>query len=374
MPPHARRTTLATIARAAGVSVATVSKVVNDRSDVAPQTRARVQELLRQHDYLAPVFRHTEPAKNPTIEVQFNGDLKTYSAEALEGIIDAAAELGASVVISKSAPPAPHWARDLVSAGRRALIAVTSMYTAAHVKELARAGLPLVVLDPLHLPHSRIHSVGATNFAGGLAATEHLIRLGHRRIGYLGGPAMAVCNQARMHGYRAALEAAGAPTPAAYVRHGAFTHQAGLLGAAALLGLDEPPTAIFTGNDEIALGAIEAARTRGLRIPEELSVVGFDDTLLARMASPSLTTVHQPLREMGGVALRTALRLANGERTESHHIELATELVVRASTAPPVEEAPARTRARSRTARIREVPAADSPAPSPRCDGRAEEA
>ncbi|WP_327657347.1 LacI family DNA-binding transcriptional regulator [Streptomyces sp. NBC_00483] len=334
MPPHARRTTLATIAREAGVSVATVSKVVNDRSDVAPGTRARVLELLHEHDYLAPVFRHTETAENPTIEVQFNNDLKTYSAEALEGIVDAAAELGASVVISKSAP-APHWARDLVSAGRRALIAVTSMYTAAHVKELTRAGLPLVVLDPLHLPHSRVHSVGATNFAGGLAATEHLLRLGHRRVGYLGGPTLAVCNQARMHGYRAALEAAGAPTPAAYVRHGEFTHRTGLLGAAALLDLDEPPTALFAGNDEIALGIIEAARSRGLRVPEDLSVVGFDDTLLARMVSPPLTTVRQPLREMGGIALRTALRLANGERVESHHIELATELVVRASTGPP---------------------------------------
>jgi LacI family transcriptional regulator len=146
---------------------------------------------------------------------------------------------------------------------------------------------------------------------------------------------MAVCNQARMHGYRAAMEAEGAPVPDAYVRPGEFTYETGLLGAAALLDLEEPPTAIFTGNDEIALGVIETTRARGLRIPEDLSVVGFDDTHLAQMASPPLTTVRQPLREMGGAALRTALRLANGEKVESHHIELATELVVRASTAPP---------------------------------------
>jgi LacI family transcriptional regulator len=120
-----------------------------------------------------------------------------------------------------------------------------------------------------------------------------------------------------------------------YVRPGEFTFQTGVLGAAELLDLFEPPTAVFAGNDEIALGVIETARTRGLCIPEELSVVGFDDTLLARMASPPLTTVRQPLREMGGVALRTALRLADGEKLESHHIELATELVVRTSTAPP---------------------------------------
>ena len=206
MRPNARRTTLADIAQAAGVSVATVSKVVNGRGDVAPHTRVRVQELLHQHDYLAPVFRHTEAVESPTIEVQFKGSLKSYVAETLEGIVDAAAESGASVVVSKAAG-APHWARDLVSAGRRAVIAVTSVHTAAHMKELARSGLPLVVLDPLHLPDSRVHSVGATNFAGGLSATRHLLSLGHRRIAYLGGPAMAVCNQARMHGYRAAMEA-----------------------------------------------------------------------------------------------------------------------------------------------------------------------
>ncbi|MEV0204543.1 LacI family DNA-binding transcriptional regulator [Streptomyces sp. NPDC050788] len=338
MPPNARRTTLADIARAAGVSVATVSKVVNGRGDVAPRTRARVLDLLHEHDYLAPVSRTFEAVERPTIEVQFQGSLKSYVARTLEGIIDSAAEEGASVVVSK-ASRAPHWARDLVAAGRRAVIAVTSVYTAAHLKELARANLPLVVLDPLHLPDSRVYSVGATNFSGGLAATRHLLSLGHRRVAYLGGPAMAVCNQARMHGYRAAMEAEGAPVPDTYVRPGEFTYETGVLGAAALLDLEEPPTAIFTGNDEIALGVIETARTRGLRIPEDLSVVGFDDTDLAQMASPPLSTVRQPLREMGGAALRTALRLADHDKVESHHIELATELVVRASTAPPGKHA-----------------------------------
>jgi LacI family transcriptional regulator len=145
-----------------------------------------------------------------------------------------------------------------------------------------------------------------------------------------------------MHGFRAAMEAEGATVPDAYVRPGEFTYETGLRGAAALLDLVEPPTAIFTGNDEIALGVIETARSRGLRVPEDLSLVGFDDTDLAQMASPPLTTVRQPLREMGAAALRTALRLADGDKVVSHHIELATELVVRASTAPPAEEAPAR--------------------------------
>ena len=327
-----RRTTLAAVAQLAGVSVATVSKVVNGRSDVAPETRSRVRELLRRYDYVAPVARRGEGLAHPTVEVQFAGDLKPYVAEALGGVVDAAAELGVSVVISQP-EPGPRWARELVSMGRRALIAVTSVYNPAYLDALTQAGLPLVVLDPLHLPHADVNSVGPTNFAGGFAATQHLLALGHRRIAYLGGPAAAAANQARAHGYRAAMEARKVPVPDAYVRSGEFTYQTGMLGAAALLDLDTAPTAVFAGNDEIALGVIETARTRGLRVPEDLSVVGFDDTLLARVASPPLTTVRQPLREMGGVALRTALRLADGEKLESHHVELATELVVRDSAA-----------------------------------------
>lgn len=338
MPGPTRRTTLASVARTAGVSVATVSKVLNGRHDVAPHTRVRIQELLHEHDYVAPVLRRTEVPQRPTIELQFQGEFRSYGVETLEGIMDAAADLGVSIVISKPAH-GPHWARDLVLAGRRALISVTTVYTAAHLKALERARLPLVVLDPLHLPHTGVTSVGATNFAGGQAATQHLLALGHRRIAYLGGPAMAACNQARAHGYRAAMEAENTPIPRGYVRTGDFTYQSGLRGAAALLDRGERPTAIFAGNDEIALSVIEAARTHGLRVPIDLSVIGFDDTLPARMASPPLTTVRQPLREMGAVALRTALRLANGETIDSHHVELATELVIRDSTGRASEPA-----------------------------------
>jgi LacI family transcriptional regulator len=125
-----------------------------------------------------------------------------------------------------------------------------------------------------------------------------------------------------------------------YVSHGRFEYSDGVAGGAALLDLPQAPTAVFAGSDEMALGVVEAARERGLRIPEDLSIVGFDDTLLARMASPPLTTVRQPLREMGQVAVRTALRLVAGETIESHHVELATQLVVRSSTAPVVDGDP----------------------------------
>jgi LacI family transcriptional regulator len=334
-----RRATLANVAASAGVSVATVSKVLNGRDDVAPATRALVQEHLHEHDYVA---RRGRPAPPPAIELCFHGQLNAYHTEVLQGVVEAAADAGVAVVVSMrpreqrgsgvSRPAA--WARELATAGRQAAIVVTSELAAADLTALTRARMPVVVIDPLNLPSARVTSVGSTNFAGGLLATRHLLDLGHRRIAYLGGPVAAACNQARMHGYRGAMEAGGAPVPDGYVRTGRFSYEHGIAGGAALLALPDPPTAVLAGSDETALGVIEAARVRGLRIPEDLSVVGFDDTPVARLAAPPLTTVRQPLREMGAVAVRTALRLAAGERVDSHHVELATELVVRQSTAP----------------------------------------
>ncbi|MEU7878559.1 LacI family DNA-binding transcriptional regulator [Microbispora bryophytorum] len=335
MPPSRRRATLATVAASAGVSVATVSKVLNGRSDVAPETRSLVLSLLEQHDYVAPPQRRGEVAPD-TIEVEFDADLNAYSTEIVQGAVQAGADLDVAVVVSirRNADRTAGWARELVAAGRRALVAVTGELTSGQLAALSRARLPLVVIDPLNLPRARVTSVGSTNFAGGLAATQHLLGLGHRRVAYLGGPATATCNQARLHGYRAAMEAGDASVPPGYVRTGHFHYHDGMTGGTALLDLPEAPSAIFAGCDDIALGVLEAARARGLRVPEDLSIVGFDDTQIARMASPPLTTVRQPLREMGAVAVRTALRLAAGEQVESHHVELATELVVRGSTAP----------------------------------------
>jgi LacI family transcriptional regulator len=180
-----------------------------------------------------------------------------------------------------------------------------------------------------------VASVGPTNFAGGMSATEHLLRLGHRRVAYLGGPVGSLSNQARMHGFRAAMESAGVPVLPAHVRSASYCYADGAREAAAVLDVRPAPTAIVAASEEIAVGAIHAATARGLAVPDDLSVVGFDDTEIATMSTPQLTTVHQPLRELGAVALQTALRLAAGDTIESRHLELATHLVVRASTRPP---------------------------------------
>jgi LacI family transcriptional regulator len=329
MPSRSRRTTLATVAASAGLSVATVSKVLNGRSDVAPDTRSRVESLLVEHGYVPRLSRGHQAARSATVEVWVDGKLSAYATEIIKGAIEAGAESGVAVVVSHAkADGDTTWVRDLVAAGRRAMITLACEPTQA---ALSLAQLPVVVVDPMNPPISPMTSVGSTNFAGGLSATQHLLALGHRRIAYLGGPAHAASNQARMQGYRAAMEAAGVPVPSEYVRTAGFCYPDGIKEATALLDLPSPPTAVFAVSDECAIAAMQVARARGLCIPEDLSVVGFDDTEIATMTSPRLTTVRQPLREMGMVALRTALRLASGEKIESHHIELATELVIRES-------------------------------------------
>ncbi len=343
-PSRNGRATLAVVAASAGVSIATVSKVVNGRTDVAPATRKLVQQLLEQHDYVARRADPTRsaPLSTPSqrcVELLFRDDLNSYGLEVLQGVVDAGAAVGVGVIVSRRSntsesggPRSAAWVNDLVANRRTAVISVVDELTAADVKALARARLPLVVIDPTNQPRVHTTSVGSTNFAGGLTATQHLLGLGHRKIAYVGGPVTAACNQARMHGYRAAMEAVGAPVPAGYTRIGDFLYHDGITQGAALLELPDPPTAVFAGSDEMALGVMEAARSRGLRVPADLSVVGFDDTQVARMASPPLTTIRQPLREMGAVALRTAMRLAANEELDSHHVELATQLVERRST------------------------------------------
>lgn len=206
---------------------------------------------------------------------------------------------------------------------------------AAQRAQLTSRSIPFVVVDPAGDPGDDIPSVGAANWQGGLAATRHLTGLGHRRVGIIGEQARMMCSRARLDGYRAALETSGVPMDPALVREGEFNHEDGYTAALELLRLPEPPTAIFAGNDLQALGVYEAARELGLRIPQDLSVVGFDDLPLTRWIGPPLTTVRQPLIEMAETAARLVLDLGRGRQPATTRVDLATSLVVRSSTAPP---------------------------------------
>lgn len=340
-PAPAKRATLASVAASAGVSVATVSKVLNGRSDVAPSTRARVQTLLDEHAYVVPRLRRA-PESAREVELVVDHLFSAYTGEVLQGVLDAAVEHDVTLSISSRQsdaarqPETPSaWAQRLAATGRCAVLAITGELTRGQVTALERVRLPVVLVDPLDPQKAGVPSVGATNFTGGLAAGQHLLALGHRRIGYVGGALRAACNAARVGGLRAALEAEGLTLAGDLVTAGrVFDYDTGLEGGLHLLALPERPTAVFAGSDEVALGVVEAARRHGLRVPQDLSVIGFDDTHLATMGSPPLTTIRQPLTEMGALALRTLLRLVDGGAVESPHVALATRLVVRGSTAP----------------------------------------
>jgi LacI family transcriptional regulator len=340
------RPTLASIAAEAGFSLPTVSKVVNGRSDVAPETRDLIERLLDKHGYprQRAVARPSGRAgtrrayRSGLIDLVFNGLDSPWSAVILRGVEEfcSAHRIGAAVsaVRHGNARPAS-WTSTLASHDTDGVILVTSELTDDNLRRLRADQIPLVVVDPANMPDPDVPSVGATNWAGGLAATQHLLDRGHRRIAAITGPAEYLCSRARLDGYRSALERAGVAYQPALVRHGNFLNDGGFARGGELLDLEPRPTAIFSGNDEQALGVYEAARQRGLTIPQDLSVVGFDDLPVARWVSPPLTTVRQPLAEMGRVAAEMILQLVEETPLRSKRVELSTELVVRESCGAP---------------------------------------
>ncbi|HEU5355214.1 MAG TPA: LacI family DNA-binding transcriptional regulator [Actinocrinis sp.] len=327
------RITMTSIAREAGVSVPTVSRVLNGRSDVAPETRERVEELLRRHGYRRRVNRTQEPAG--LIDLVFNDLDSPWAVEIIRGVEDVghAACVGTVVSAIHRRPTATRqWLRNVQARNTDGVILVTSDVQSPLHAELRRINVPTVVIDPAGVPGHEVPTVGAANWSGALAATEHLISLGHRRIGFIAGPRTLVCSRTRLDGYRAALETAEIAVDPQLIVQGDFYHESGFKGTAELLSLAHPPTAIFASSDQMALGGYEAVRQRGLRVPDDLSIIGFDDLPEVRWSSPPLTTVRQPLSDMGALAARTLLRLAGGERIESLRFELPTQLVVRDST------------------------------------------
>jgi LacI family transcriptional regulator len=334
-----RKPTLAAIAAEAGVSLPTVSKVVNGRPDVAPATRARVEQLLAHHQY--PRGGQRARRRSGLIELVFNGLDSPWAVEILRGVEEWGAHHSTAVAVSSvrhgDARPAS-WTRAIASHHSDGVILVTSRLTGAQVGQLRGAGIPLVVIDPANTPPADIPSVGATNWAGGLAATEHLLSLGHRRIGAITGPADMLCSLARLDGYRSALDRAGVAADPALIRYGNFEHEGGFARAVELLRQPGRPTAIFAGSDQQAFGVYEAARQHGLRIPDDLSVVGFDELPVSRWASPPLTTVRQPLAEMGSAAAQMLGELIDGVPLRTSRVELSTDLHIRESTAPPKEQ------------------------------------
>jgi LacI family xylobiose transport system transcriptional regulator len=329
------RVTLSRVADEAGVSLSTISKVLNGRSDVSSATRSKVEGLLAEHGYLR---RNSGPNRAPLIELVFHELQSAWSMEVITGVEQAASQHGMSVVLTESGTrhaPGPEWLEGVLQRSPVGIVLVFSELPADMRRALATRSIPFVILDPAGDPAPDVPAVGSANWAGGLAAVRHLIELGHRKIAVISGPEDMMCSHARVDGYRSAMNAAGLPVREEWIRYGDFHLEGGARHSTELLELEDPPTAIFAGSDLQALGVFETARARGLRVPDDISVVGYDDIPLAQWVSPRLTTVHQPLQVMGREAALLAIRLSSGPVNPTPRMDLATSLVVRDSTAPP---------------------------------------
>jgi DNA-binding LacI/PurR family transcriptional regulator/GrpB-like predicted nucleotidyltransferase (UPF0157 family) len=350
------RPTLDAIARQASVSLATVSKVLNGRAGVSGPTRERVERLLAASGYAQ---RDTPPGPGSLVELVVEDLASEWSIEIVRGVEAVAREHGYALSLSALGPDhavGADWIAGVLHRRPAAIVLQFSALTAGRRDQLRARGIPFTVVDPVGDPPADVPVVGATNTAGGAAATQHLLDLGHTRIAAIAGPLDMACAVDRLAGHRAALATAGLEarsTPATDGASGSahqsvvvarFSREDGERAARELLALDPRPTAIVTGNDLQALGVLDAARSLGLRVPEDLSVVGFDDVAPARWARPALTTIRQPLQEMAERATRMALRQhagagvdepAGGAPDEPVRVELATTLVVRDSTAAP---------------------------------------
>lgn len=332
-----QRTTIADIAARAGTSTSTVSKVLNGRVGVSDDRRDEVLQLLDAAGYR----RRGEGVRSRSglIDLVFADVHGLWSARLMYGAEAEASRAGVALVVGSLHSRTlgnRHWVEKFKERRSDGLIVVASRMHPELGNELRRLRAPYVLLDPLGPPPEGVPSISSTNFAGARDATQHLIDLGHRRIGLITGPAEHPYSQERLDGYRSALLRAGVEADPELVRFGQMDEESGRRHGAALLALRPRPTAIFAGSDLHAHGVYAAARSCGLSIPADLSVVGFDNVQSSEWCTPRLTTVNQPLEEMGALAIRTLMRLnQHSPSPTAQRVELATALVLRESTAQP---------------------------------------
>jgi LacI family transcriptional regulator len=333
------RMTIREIADLAGVSIATVSRVLNGRDDVSDETRELVQRVIQQHGYTANrSARGLSAGRTGLVGVLVPLVYPVYFSAILAGAAEALYEQDLRLLLS---PTGHEHDREvslldrLVHGATDGALLVLPEESSDELERLVEQGYRFVIVDPRLRLDARIPSVSAAHASGADQAMRHLLGLGHRRIAAITGPRGWVATEDRRRGYNAALADAGILPDPSLEAEADWEITGGVEAAGSLLDLPDPPTAIFAFNDNLAIGAIQAARARGLRVPDDLSVVGFDDVEHATIITPTLTTVRQPLAEMGRTAVSLLVRLLERQRFEMVHVELGTRLVVRESTAPP---------------------------------------
>lgn len=335
MSTHAPRATLSEVAELARVSVATVSKVLNGRTGVSAETRSRIESLLDERHYNR---RSTAQSTAPLVDVLCFEIESPFGGAAASGIERVAREQGIGMVVTgteENHQPSPAWVEGVLRRQPIGIILVAAQLSEKVKARLRSRNIPIVMIDPYGVPATDAPSIGSADWNGGFLATRHLIELGHTKIAIITGPDDMMASTARLSGYRAALDAAGIPVRREFVKPGKFHHDDGRNQGVALLTARERPTAIFASSDPQALGVYEAARSLGLDIPGDVSVVGYDDLAIAKWAGPPLTTIRVPLAEMAEQAMRLVTRLHDEPELAFSRVDLATTLVARASTAAP---------------------------------------
>ena len=330
---HQPRVTIRDVAEHAGVSVSTVSKVINQRYGVAEETMARVQAVIQDLGYEASLVAQSLRNHRTNVIGILVADLEPFSTELLKGAADAIRGSGFELVVYSAGGRTGDmagWERRYLARLSGTLVDGAVLVTPTVVD--VHYGAPVVAVDPHAGSSGGFPTVDADSLRGARLATEHLLSLGHRRIALLAGRPDLESAKLREQGYREALAAAGVPFDPALVRIGGYDADLSALAAQELLTDPRRPTAVFAANDVTAIATIEVALRLGLRVPEDVSIIGFDNIPESVRCTPQLTTVNQPIRTMGERAVEMLIQLIRKEPVERTHITLVTELVLRGST------------------------------------------
>jgi LacI family transcriptional regulator len=327
-----QRVKMSDVARTAGVSVATVSKVVNGRWGVAQATVDRVQQVIDQMGYEASLGAQSLRSSRTNVLGILVAEFEPFSTELLKGASSVVAQTEYELLAyaAGSRGSMVGWERRSLARLSGTLIDGAILVTPTVVE--AKHGVHVVAIDP-HTGPTGMPTVDSDNFAGAILATEHLLGLGHRRIGFIGGRADLESARLREVGFRKAMAEARVAVDESLVRVGDFRIETAEGAAHQLLNRPDRPTAVFAANDLSAIATMTAARGLGLTLPEDLSVIGFDNVPESALASPPLTTIMQPLQQMGAEALLLLVDLIAGVERDPH-VRLPTELVVRSSCRP----------------------------------------
>lgn len=328
------RTTIHDVAKAAGVSVSTVSKAVNGRYGIADATVQRVLDAVKQLGYESSLVASSMRARRTGVIGVLLADFEPFSAEILKGVGSAVHDTAFDLLAYSGSHlgAGDGWERRSLSRLSGTLIDAAIMVTPTVVS--AGTEIPVVAIDP-HTGRADLPTVESDSFGGALTATRHLIELGHRRIGFVAGRPDLRSAGLRDAGYRRALSDAGIPLDPTLVGIGRYELDATRESARIMLSGESRPTAIFAANDLSAIAVIDVAHELGLRVPDDLSVIGFDDVPEATRRALPLTTIQQPMRRLGAVAADMVFTLLSGQEIDEMHVILPTRLVVRATTAPP---------------------------------------